>query len=187
MSSQPVGGRVASLSALWYRGLPQAVAYSRQRWGAMSARERLLTTAAVVLVLGALLWLLAIRPAWRTLQTAPARIALQQQALQGLQQDAQQIAALRNAPAAPAFSGELQPVMLAWFKRVDPKATVQAQVLPGEVRLQLAALQPAALAALAQTARRDWSAQVDGADLKRGADGLLAGTVHLTRQNSGGG
>lgn len=180
-------GRVASLSALWYRGLPQAVAFSRQRWSSMSQRERVLTGTAIVAVAGALLWMLAIRPAWRTLQTAPQRIVSLQQQLQVLQQDGQQIAALRNVPAAPAFSGDLQPTLLAWFKRVDPKATVQAQVLPGEVTLQLGALRPATLAALAQTARRDWSAQVDGADLKRGQDGLLSGTVHLSRQGSGGG
>jgi len=179
--------RVASLSALWYRGLPQAVAYSRQRWSSMTQRERVLTGAAVVVVAGALLWMLAIRPAWRTLQTAPQRIVSLQQQLQVLQQDGQQIAALRNAPAAPAFSGDLQATLLAWFKRVDPKAKVEAQVLPGEVTLQLAALRPASLVALAQTARRDWSAQVDSADLKRGADGLLSGTVHLSRQVSGGG
>lgn len=180
-------GRVASLAALWYRGLPQAVAFSRQRWTSMSPRERVLTAVAMVAVAGALLWMLAIRPAWRTLQTAPQRIVSLQQQLQTLQQDAQQIAALRNAPAAPAFSGDLQPTILAWFKRVDPKAKVEAQVLPGEVTLQLTALRPASLAALAQTARRDWSAQVDSADLKRGAEGLLSGTVHLSRQGSGGG
>lgn len=179
--------RVASLSALWYRGLPQAVAYSRLRWASMSQRERVLTGAAVIVVAGALLWMLAIRPAWRTLQTAPQRIVSLQQQLQVLQQDGQQIAALRNAPAAPAFSGDLQPTIQAWFKRVDPKAKVEAQVLPGEVTLQLSALRPASLAALAQTARRDWSAQVDGADLKRGHDGLLSGMVHLSRQGSGGG
>lgn len=179
--------RVASLSALWHRGLPQAVAFSRQRWSSMSSRERALTGAAIVVVVGALLWMLAIRPAWRTLQTAPQRIISLQQQVQVLQQDAQQIAALRNAPAAPAFSGALQPTILGWFNRVDPKAKVQAQVLPGEVTLQLAALRPATLAALAQTARRDWSAQLDSADLQRGADGLLSGTVHLSRQGAGGG
>ncbi|MGA8009413.1 MAG: type II secretion system protein GspM [Thiomonas sp.] len=180
-------GRVTSLSALWYRGLPQAVAFSRQRWATMSRRERVLTGSAAVVVLGALLWMLAIRPAWRTLQTAPQRIVSLQQQLQALQQDGQQIAVLRNAPTAPAFSGDLQPVILAWFKRVDPKATVEAQVLPGEVTLQITALRPASLAALGQTARRDWSAQVDGADLKRDQGGLLSGTVHLSRQGSGGG
>ena len=112
---------------------------------------------------------------------------LLQQQLQTLQQDGQQIAALRSAPSAPAFSGDLQAAIVAWFKRVDPGAKVQAQVLPGEVTLDLSALRPATLAALAQTARRDWSAQVDGADLKLGPDGALSGKVHLSRQGSGGG
>ena len=185
MSAQ--GGRVASLSALWYRGLPQTVAYSRQRWSQMSGRERVLIGSAAVLVVAALLWWLAIRPAWRTLQTAPQRIVSLQQQLQTLQRDAQSIAALRSAPSVPAFNGDLQAAIVAWFKRVDPGAKIQAQVLPGEVTLDLSALRPATLAALAQTARRDWSAQVDGADLKLGPDGALSGTVHLSRQGSGGG
>ncbi len=181
------GSRMATLSGLWYRGLPQTVALGRQRWAAMSPRERVLIGSAAVLVLVALLWLLAIKPAWRTLQTAPQRIVTLQQQLQTLQQDGQQIAALRSAPSAPAFSGDLQAAIVAWFKRVDPGAKVQAQVLPGEVTLDLSALRPATLAALAQTARRDWSAQVDGADLKLGPDGALSGKVHLSRQGSGGG
>ncbi|MDY0330410.1 MAG: type II secretion system protein GspM [Thiomonas sp.] len=181
------GSRVAALSALWYRGLPQAVALGRQRWAAMSPRERFAVGSAAVLVLAALLWLLAIKPAWRTLQTAPQRIVSLQQQLQTLQQDAQRIAALRSAPSAPAFSGDLQAAIVAWFKRVDPGAKVQAQVLPGEVTLSITALRPATLPALAQAARRDWSAQVDGADLERGQDGALSGTVHLSRQGSGGG
>lgn len=185
MSAQ--GSRVASLSALWYRGLPQAVAFSRQRWSQMSGRERVLIGSAVLVVAAALLWLLAVRPAWRTLQAAPQRIVSLQQQLQTLQQDGQSIAALRNVPSVPAFNGDLQAAIAAWFKRVDPGATVQAQVLPGEVTLQLTSLRPATLAALAQTARRDWSAQIDAADLKRGAGGTLDGTVHLSRQGSGGG
>ena len=176
----------SGIGALWQRGLPQALALGRQRWGRMSQRERTLVGVAALLALGALLWLLAIRPAWRTLNTAPERIVTLQQQLQSLQQEAQQIAALRTAPAVPAFTGALQPTMTAWFARVDAASKVQAQVSPGEVTLQVAAMRPATLPALAQAARRDWSAQVDAADLKHGADGLLSGTVHLTRQAAGG-
>jgi General secretion pathway, M protein. len=178
---------MATLSGLWYRGLPQTVALGRQRWAAMSPRERVLIGSAAVLVLVALLWLLAIKPAWHTLQTAPQRIV-------SLQQQVANPAAGRSADRRfaqcafrPGFSGDLQAAIVAWFKRVDPGAKVQAQVLPGEVTLDLSALRPATLAALAQTARRDWSAQVDGADLKLGPDGALSGTVHLSRQGSGGG
>lgn len=180
-------GRVASLSALWYRGLPQTVAASRRRWAALSPRERVLVATAAAVVLAAVLWVLAVRPAWHTLHTAPPRIASLQQQVQVLQQQAQQLAALRTAPAVPAFSGDLQAALLDWFRRVDPKARVQVQVLPGEVTLQLAALRPATLVALVQAARRDWSAQVDAAELRRGASGLLDGTVHLSRLGAEGG
>lgn len=152
----------------------------------MSRRERLLVGSATALVSGALLWLLAIGPAWRTLTAAPQRIVALQQQLQALQQQAQQIAELRSAPAVPPFSGDLQVAISAWFARVDAKSRVTAQVLPGEVTLRVSGLLPATLPALAQAARRDWSAQIDGADLRRGTDGLLSGTVHLTRLSAGG-
>lgn len=180
-------GRAVSLSALWYRGLPQAVAVGRRRWAALSRREQWLTSTAAAVVAAALLWAVAFRPAWHTLQTTPQHINGLQQQLQVLQQQGQQLAALRNAPAVPAFDGDLQTAVLAWFQRVDPNAKIQVQVLPGEATLQFAGLRPATLVALAQAARRDWSAQVDGADLTRDADGLLSGTVHLSRQSSGGG
>ncbi len=183
MSTRSPGRTIGSL---WQRGLPQAVAAGRARWARLSRRERLLVGAAAALVLGALLWLLAVRPAWRTLGTAPQRIVVLQQRLQALQQQAQQIAALQGAPAVPPFSGDLQRAITAWFARIDAKAAVTAQVLPGEVTLHVSALRPAVLPALAQAARRDWSAQIDGAELRRGADGLLSGTVHLTRQSAGG-
>lgn len=186
----PPGGTARSpsggIGALWHRGLPQAVVLGRRRWAGMSRRERTLVGVATPLALGALLWLLAVRPAWRTLDTAPERIVTLQQQLQSLQQEAQQIAALRNAPAVPAFTGDLQPAVAAWFARVDAACKVQAHVLPGEVTLRVAAMRPATLPALAQAARRDWSAQIDAADLERGPDGLLSGTVHLARQAVGG-
>lgn len=175
-----------SIGSLWQRGLPQAVASGRARWVRMSRRERLLVGSATALVFGALLWLLAIGPAWRTLTAAPQRIVALQQQLQALQQQAQQIAELRSAPAVPPFSGDLQAAISAWFARVDAKSRVTAQVLPGEVTLRVSGLLPATLPALAQAARRDWSAQIDGADLRRGTDGLLSGTVHLTRLSAGG-
>lgn len=184
MSAQ---GRMTSLSAVWSRGLPQAAALGQRRWAALSPRERALVVLAAVVVAVALVWSAAIRPAWRTLQTAPQRIAALQQQLQALQQDAQRLAALRNAPAAPVFTGDLQAAMTAWFQRVDPQAKVQAQVLPGEVTLQVGAMRATTLVALAQAARRDWSARIDAADLTRGADGMLTGTVHLSRQAAGGG
>jgi len=180
-------GRLTPLSALWSRGLPQAVAQGQRRWAALSSRERALVLLAALVVAAALVWSAAIRPAWRTLQTAPQRIVALQQQLQELQQDAQRLAALRNAPAAPAFDGDLQAAISGWFQRVDPQAKVQAQVLPGEVKLQVGAMRAATLVALAQAARRDWSARIDAADLTRGADGKLTGTVHLSRQGAGGG
>lgn len=171
--------------ALWHRGLPQASAALAQRWARLSARERRLVVVAAVTVAVAVLWLALIRPAWRTLQTAPAQIVELQQTLQGVQRIGQQITALRNAPPVAPFHGDLQAAITAWFEREDAAAKVQAQVLPGEATLTVQGLRPAVLVALVQAARRDWSAQVDAADLQRGPDGLLRGSVHLLRHGGG--
>lgn len=172
--------------ALWHRGLPQASAALAQRWARLSARERQGVVVAAVAVAAAVLWLGLIRPAWRTLQTAPAQIVALQQTLQGVQRLGQHITALQSAPPVAPFHGDLQAAITAWFQREDPAAKVQAQVLPGEATLSVQGLRPAALVALVQAARRDWSAQVDAADLQRDPDGLLRGTLHLLRHGGGG-
>lgn len=171
--------------ALWNQGLSQGLTVLRRRWATLSLRERWLVGTAALVVAAAVLWLVFIRPAWRTLHTAPAEIVTLQQTLQRIQQQAQQITALRNAPAVTPFQGNLQEAIGGWFGREDSAAQVQAQVLPGEATLTVSHLQPAVLAALPQAARRDWSAHVDAVELKRGADNLLSGTIHLVRHAGG--
>lgn len=75
---------------------------ANERWGALAARERLLIGGAALLVGVALLWLLAIRPAWRTLQSAPADLARLETQWQTMQGQAAEAAALRATPALPA-------------------------------------------------------------------------------------
>lgn len=70
-------------------------------WRARDARERrLLLLAAWVLGL-ALLWALAVQPAWRTLRTAPARLDQLEAQLQQMQAQAAQAQTLRARPPLP--------------------------------------------------------------------------------------
>lgn len=72
-----------------------------ERWGTLAARERLLVGGAAMLVGVALLWLLGIRPAWRTLHSAPAELARLERQWQTMQGQAAEAAALRATPRLP--------------------------------------------------------------------------------------
>lgn len=77
----------------------------RERWAAMSARERALLTLAALLVGLALVWTLAVQPAWRTLRSAPAEQARLDADWQRMQREAAEAARLRALPpVAPALA-----------------------------------------------------------------------------------
>ncbi len=74
-----------------------------QTWRNFSPRERSLVLFAGIAVGVLLLWLVAVRPAWRTLHTAPAQLAAAEAQLQQMQRLAAESQLLRGAaPVAPA-------------------------------------------------------------------------------------
>jgi general secretion pathway protein M len=75
------------------------------RWKALAPRERQLVLAAAALVGAALLWWIAIAPAWRSVQAAPAKLDQLDAQLQAMQRLAGEVQALRATPAVgPAQS-----------------------------------------------------------------------------------
>jgi general secretion pathway protein M len=98
-----------------------------QRWTALAVRERLM----VVLMGSALpflvVWLVAVRPAWRTLSTAPAlrsQADAQLFAMQALADEAKQLRALPPVP-----QGQAEQVLKSATERLGAKGklTVQAE------------------------------------------------------------
>lgn len=79
----------------------------RERWAGLAERERwLLGTGAAVIAL-ALLWLVALQPALRTLKTAPAQHAELDRQAQAMQRLAAEARGLRAAPPlAPALAAQ---------------------------------------------------------------------------------
>ena len=69
------------------------------RWKALAARERRLVGIAAALVGLALLWFVAVAPAWRVAQSAPARLDQLDTQLQLMQRLAGEARGLRGAPA----------------------------------------------------------------------------------------
>lgn len=79
----------------------------RERWAALAARERLLVLAASLLVAAAVVWLVGVQPAWRTLRSAPveqAKLEVQWQTMQRLAVEARTLRA--TPPLAPALAAQ---------------------------------------------------------------------------------
>lgn len=79
----------------------------RERWAALAERERLLVTLAGALIGLALLWLVGLQPALRTLRSAPLEQAALDQQAQAMQRLAAEARALRAAPPlAPGLAAQ---------------------------------------------------------------------------------
>jgi len=75
---------------------------ARARWAALPQRERKLVTLAATVVAAALMWAVALQPAWRTVREAPARLDALDAQLQAMQRMGAESTELRAAPAVNA-------------------------------------------------------------------------------------
>jgi general secretion pathway protein M len=164
------------LAARW----ATAAAPLRARWLALGTRERQLVRTAAWLVGAALLWFVAIAPAWRSVSSAPARLDQLDAQLQQMQRMAGEVRALRAAPAVGA---------------VQAQAAVKGatDALGGVARLQLAGDRATVTFTNASGAQlREWLNEVRGAgrarpveaSLTRGAQGY-SGSVVLALPGGG--
>ncbi|MDO9313489.1 MAG: type II secretion system protein GspM [Burkholderiaceae bacterium] len=77
-----------------------------QHWAALAPRERAWLTAAGTVIGMFLAWSLAIQPAWRTTQAAPAQLDRLESQMQTMRQQSAETTELRNAPpVSPAQAG----------------------------------------------------------------------------------
>ena len=144
-------------------------------WLTLAARERALLGLALALVLGALLWALAIAPAWRVLRSAPAQLEaldVQWQAMQGLAAEARELRAIPPVPLAQA-----QAALTAAAQRLGDKARLGLQ---GErAVLDVNGLAGEALAAWLAEVRASARVRVTTAQLNRQPDGVYRGKLEL--------
>ena len=89
------GATSTRLQGAWSAG----VAPLQARWKALAKREQRLVAVAVTLVALALLWWVAVAPAWRSVQSAPARLDQLDAQLQSMQRLASEARSLRATPA----------------------------------------------------------------------------------------
>ncbi len=151
-------------------------AQAAQRWATLAPRERTLFSVATALVLLALLWWLAIAPAWRVLRSAPAQLEaleLQWQTMQGLAAEARELRAIPPVPLAQA-----QAALTAAAQRLGDKARLSVQ---GErAVLDLNGLGGEALAAWLAEVRASARVRVASAQLNRLPSGVYRGRLELS-------
>ncbi len=166
-SSELAGPGLAAARGAW-TGL-------QARWAAMPARERRLVGLAGAVLGAVLVWSLAIAPAWRTLQSAPARLDAQQQQAQQMQRLAGEAAALRAV--APVPLDQAQAALTAATARLGPPGKLSLQ---GErALLTLKGVDGAALAAWLAEVRAGARARVVEATLTMSGPGVYDGSLTL--------
>jgi general secretion pathway protein M len=142
-------------------------------WAGLAARERRLVSIAGAVLAFGLVWMLAVQPAWRTLQRAPAEIDRLELELQAMQRLAAEAQALRAAP--PVTPDQAQAALQAATARLGAQGKLAVQ---GGGRAVLT------LTNAGSPALRDWLAEARAgarakpleASLSRSAQGY-SGTV----------
>lgn len=144
----------------------------RQWWQGLARRERRLIGAAALVVGLALLWWVALAPAVRTLQQAPARIDAADTQLQVMQRLASEARELRGVTPVPA--DQAGNVLKAATARLGDKGRLSLQ--GDRAVLTVAGVSSIALRDWLAEARSGARARTIEANLSRGSTGLT-GTV----------
>ena len=154
---------------------PAWAAFQQQlggRWRALAPRERRYLTVALVVLIGFVLWMLAIQPALRTVRTAPARLDQLDAQLQQMQRLAAETVSLRGVPPAPPAQAAL--ALKSATERLGDKARLALQ--GDRATLTATGISAEALRAWLQEARSTARARAVEVQLVRNPQGF-AGTV----------
>ena len=146
------------------------------RWASFAPRERQLMALAAAVLGTFLLWAVAVAPAWRTLQSAPAQIDLLDLQLQQMQVLAAESVTLRAVAAVP--SEQAQAALTAATERLGTPGKLSIQ--GDRVLLNLKGASAAQLSAWLAEARVGARARVVDATLMRAGAGLWDGSLTLT-------
>jgi len=145
------------------------------RWNALARREQQAVLVALVLVLGAMLWWVALAPALSTLRSAPQQQRLLETQLQHMQRLQQQAKTLQAQP--PLTLAESRRLLEASVKTLGPNA--QLTMVGERVTLTLKGASADALAQWLTQARLTARASPTEARLTRNAAGTWDGAMVL--------
>lgn len=162
---------------------PSVVALRDQfqtRWVKLATRERRMVSGVLLLVGLALLWLIAVQPAWRTLRDTPAQIDAVERQLQQMQRLAAESRELRALPVVKQAQAE--EALRGATERLGSNAKLTLQ---GErATLSLSGVSGEALSTWLGEVRSAARARPEEAKLSRGPTGY-SGTVLLSFARSG--
>lgn len=160
--------------------LGETLAPYQARWAALAPRERRLVKAAGLAVGLAVVWMIAVQPAWRTLRDTPAQVDALELQLQQMQRMAVESQQLRATPAVK--SAQATEALRAATDRLGPSAKLA--VLGDRATLTVEGVSGEALAAWLGEVRSAARARPDEAKLSRGPNGY-SGSVVLSLARPG--
>lgn len=156
--------------------LRPAGAAVQQWWRALALRERRALQLAAVLVALALVWVVALAPAARTLRQAPAERDRLDSQLQEMQAQAAEAERLRAV--APLSAEAARQALQAAVGRLQDRAKLSQQ--GARATISFKGLNSTELAALLTEARAGARARVTDATLNQTSPGLYDGNLSLT-------
>ncbi|HEU4459201.1 MAG TPA: type II secretion system protein M [Methylibium sp.] len=164
--------------------LPPALASARDqaraRWRGLAPRERLLVGGAATLIALALVWMVAIQPAWRSLDQTPAQLDAVELQLQHMQRLANESRELRGLPKVQPSQAEA--ALRGATERLG--ANAKLTITGDRATLSLSGISGEALVAWLGEVRSAARARPEEAKLSRGAGGY-SGTVVLSLPRAG--
>lgn len=160
-------------------GLAPLRARAAAAWQGLAPRERRLVALAAGVVGLALLWALAVQPAWRTLARAPAEIDRLDAQLQTMRALAAEAQALRDTPPVPPEQAQ------AALQAATARLGEQAQLAPAGDRIvvRFNGVAPSALREWLAEARAGARARPVAAALQRSGEGF-SGSVELVLEGA---
>lgn len=147
----------------------------QSKWAALAPRERQLATAAAWLFTLALLVLLGIRPAWRTLSDTPTQLREADAQLDAMRRMADEVQSLRQRPPVPPAQAEA--ALKAATDRLGSGARLSVQA--DRVTLTVTQVSGDALATWLEDVRTSARARPSEAALQQGEPGQYSGSVSL--------
>ena len=161
-SKPPVGGAAGAFGA-----------ELRARWSSAAPRDRRLIGLALAALALALTWLVAVQPAWRVLQTAPAKLDALETQYQQMQRLAAEAQELRKLPVVSPAQADA--ALVAASERLGPNARLTLQ--GGRASLELTGVPGEALLAWLGEVRSAARARPEQLRLTRGPTGYSGSIV----------
>jgi len=153
-----------------------ALADLKTRWLALAPRERQMVQVVAWLAGFILLFMIGIRPAWRTLQTTPAQMAQADAVVNSMRSQADEVRRLRQMPKVPASQAEA--ALTTATQALGETANLRMQ--GDQAIMTLTQASGPALTAWLQEVRTSARARPTQANLIQVVPGFYSGSITLT-------